>query len=246
MFKTLARLRDCNERSSMLTEFKHKSDLPKLILNLIQLAGSENSSLGSVGQVVKFFAKNRETYKLFLSYDIFNSIFENSNNHNFQLASEFQTILEALMLSEDLKIRSKVSDYVYTLYQYIFHWIKQSTCICSQRNLLNLLYRAMQDPCYLQFRVYFINSKEQLKDLMVGLTSPHESIRFENYLLLSLYLTRFEHIENEAVKRLIRNNKSNLLMALMHVHPEKFDQQCDSGVCIDQLEQILKQISAGI
>lgn len=81
---------------------------------------------------------------------------------------------------------------------------------------------------------------------MVGLNSPHESIRFENYLLLSLYLTRFEHIENEAVKRLIRNNKTNLLTALVHVHPEKFDQQCDSGVCVDQLELILKQISAGI
>ena len=78
----------------MLTDFKHKSNLPKLILGLVKLAGTENESLGSVGQVVKFFAKNRETYKMFLSFEIFSSIFENSNNHNFQLASEFQTILE--------------------------------------------------------------------------------------------------------------------------------------------------------
>lgn len=160
---------------------------------------------------------------------------------------------QVLMLSEDFKIRVKVSDFVYTLYEYVFHWIKQSTCICSQRNMLNLLYRSMQDPCYLQFRTYFINSKvcvsfmqEQLKDSMIGLTSPHESIRFENYLLLSLYLTHFQDIQNPLVRKLIVNNKSNLLKALVSIHPEKFDQQCDSGVCIDQLEQILRQISAGI
>lgn len=81
---------------------------------------------------------------------------------------------------------------------------------------------------------------------MVGLTNNNESIRFENYLLLSLFLTHFEGVINNDVRMLIVNNKSNLLLALNNVHPENYDNQCELGVCRYELETVLRNISAGI
>lgn len=81
---------------------------------------------------------------------------------------------------------------------------------------------------------------------MIGLGDENESIRFENYLLLSLFLTHIDLIDNDKVKLLIIKNKSNFLLALSHVHPEHFDSQCEYGVCRDELEQILRKISAGV
>lgn len=135
----------------------------------------------------------------------------------------------------------------------IFHWIGQSDCLLFRRNILNLLYRLMSDPVNDKFRVYFINHKvatsltqDRIKQTMVGLTNDNESIRFENYLLLSLFLTHFEGVVNNDVRMLIVNNKTNLLMALADIHPEYFDNQCELGVCREELETVLRDLSAGI
>jgi len=80
---------------------------------------------------------------------------------------------------------------------------------------------------------------------MIGLIDEREGIRFENYLLLSLYIREFNEIMNEDVRLLIVKNKHNLLLALSEIHPETFDCMCDSGVCRDELEMFLKNISSG-
>lgn len=89
-------------------------------------------------------------------------------------------------------------------------------------------------------------TKDRVVMTMKGLTNANESIRFESYLLLSLFLLHFNDIVNNEVRLLILNNKSNLLLALSHVNPEAFDLQCEYGVCRDELEQILRNFSAGI
>lgn len=78
------------------------------------------------------------------------------------------------------------------------------------------------------------------------MTHEAESIRFENYLLFSLFLAHFSRISNRNVTLLIIKNKTNCMKALCNIHPENFDNNCELGVCKDQLEQFLGELSAGI
>ena len=56
----------------------------------------------------------------------------------------------------------------------------------------------------------------------------------------------FQEVVNNEVRMLIINNKTNLLLAIGNVEPEAFDIQCEYGVCREELEQILRNFSAGI
>jgi len=246
IFKELAKLKDCDRKSDMLSMFAQQSNFGELISGLIEASQSNELVLGCVGQVLKVFAKSKETFQVFLDFSLFRDIFKLCANHNLQIASEYLELLETLVFKTDHKLRRKVSDFFYSVYNYIFLWVGQSDCLLFRRNILNLLYRLMSDPVNDKFMIYFINHKDRLKQTMVGLTNDNESIRFENYLLLSLFLTHFEGVINNDVRMLIVNNKTNLLMALSNVHPENFDNQCELGVCREELETVLRNISAGI
>jgi hypothetical protein len=85
-------------------------------------------------------------------------------------------------------------------------------------------------------------TKNQLKETMLGLTCKPDSIEFENGLLISLYITNFDHIANLQVKKIIIQNKENLKKALENTHPEVFDIRDEYKFGIIELEKLLDRM----
>lgn len=50
---------------------------------------------------------------------LFKSVFNLCANHNLQIASEYQEILETLIFKTEFKLRKKVSDFIYSAYNYV-------------------------------------------------------------------------------------------------------------------------------
>jgi hypothetical protein len=246
IFKELAKLKDFNNKSDMLTSFSNQTNLDELVRGLIEASKCNDQVLGCAGKVLKLFAKSKETFWVYLNLDLFHLIFNLCSDNNLQIASEYQEILETLVFKVEPKQRKKVGDFLYNIYNYVFLWISQKDCLFFKRTILNLLYRLMCDPLNNHFRRYFINHKERIVMTMKGLTDANESICFESYLLLGLFLKNFDDVVNNEVRTIILNNKTNLLLALSNINPEAFDVQCEYGVCRDELEQILRNFSAGI
>lgn len=66
---------------------------------------------------------------------------------------------------------------------------------------------------YFTFSTYFVDDKENLKDIMQQLGSvsdQHERIKEELFLLLSFFILTFEH-RAERIQNIIQKNKTNFL-----------------------------------
>jgi len=166
IFKELSKLKDYNDRSELLNTIVTKSNFSVVVTNLIEMSKRDKEILGCAAKVLKFFAKSKETFQVFLVLNMFNTIFALSADHNLQIASEYQEIMETLVLSSQVKIKKKTSEFIYSIYNYVGHlntqiflWIKNSDNLLFTRNILNFLYRMMSDPEYKKFKIYFINHK---------------------------------------------------------------------------------------
>ena len=56
---------------------------------------------------------------MYLNLDLFQLIFNLCSDHNLQIASEYQEILETLVFKVDSKQKKKVSDFLYNIYNYV-------------------------------------------------------------------------------------------------------------------------------
>lgn len=59
VFKELAKLKDFNNKSDMLTSFSTQTNLDILVRGLIDASKSNDQALGCAGQVLKLFAKSK-------------------------------------------------------------------------------------------------------------------------------------------------------------------------------------------
>lgn len=61
----------------------------------------------------------QETYWVYLNVDLFHLIFNLCSDHNLQIASEYQMIMETLVFKVDTKQKKKVGDFLYNIFNYV-------------------------------------------------------------------------------------------------------------------------------
>ena len=98
VFKLLAKVKDCSCKNELLASFAAHADVKALVLDLLALLAHNDDVIGCAGQLVKIFAKAKETYKIFTDCKVFYSLFLLAANHNLQIASECQEALEVTPL----------------------------------------------------------------------------------------------------------------------------------------------------
>lgn len=99
---------------------------------------------------------------------------------------------------------------------------------------------------YFYFSTYFVDDKENLKDLMKHLgtlTDDDERIKEELFLLLSFFILTFEY-RQPAIQNIIIKNKDNFISLISDFHDKVTDE--DSKNLMNALSSKLNNISSAV
>lgn len=257
VFKLSAKIRNLDDESIVIKNLKETGKLQQIRDFQLNSDFETNGMIGLMGSILRFFAKCRESYYIFLDIAVIKRLFDLLSSKVFQTSSEVEEIICKLFIKEEkdhmeyskkwqeVNVRSreissfmiKYSDTVFT----ILKEIQPRSCIYT-RIVQNIFYRLLTQDYQKELRNKFIEEKANIITIMNFLKNENSSIRFHAWQLMSIFLKNYKRIKNKDIQLILQKNSKTQENLISKVNIEEFDEKNEYNINTECLISILSSM----